>query len=108
MAEDKKKKSTQAKTTSSKTTKSKKSFKKKKVKKFVTRAIVHVMATYNNTIITFCDPDGNVIAQSSAGRCGFAGPKKATPYAAGVIVKSLMDTVHDYGVKEVDVRLKGV
>ncbi len=82
--------------------------KKKKVKKFVTRAIVHVQATYNNTIVTFTDPDGGVIAQSSAGQCGFAGPKKATPYAAGVIVRSAMEKMKDYGVKEADVRLKGV
>ncbi|MDD5566843.1 MAG: 30S ribosomal protein S11 [Patescibacteria group bacterium] len=82
--------------------------KKKAAKKFVTRAIVNILATYNNTLVTFTDPEGNVLANSSAGRCGFAGPKKSTPYAAGIIVKSIMDKVRDFGVKEVDVRIKGV
>ncbi len=82
--------------------------KKKKSKKFVTRAIVNIQATYNNTIVSFSDPEGNVLAQSSAGQCGFSGPKKATPYAAGVIVKSVVERIQDYGVKEVDVRLRGV
>lgn len=81
---------------------------KKKVKKFVSRAIVNVMATYNNTIVTFSDPEGNVLGSSSAGQNGFKGPKKSTPYAAGIIVRAVVEKVRDFGIKEVDVRIKGV
>lgn len=82
--------------------------KKKKTRKFVTRGVAHIQATYNNTIVTLADPAGNVLAWSSAGQCGFKGPKKATPYAAGIIVRSVMEKVRDYGLREVDVRVKGV
>ena len=68
----------------------------------------HILATYNNTLITFTDQNGNVIAYSSAGQCGFKGPKKATPYAAGVIVKNAAEKVKDYGLQEVAVFVKGV
>lgn len=82
--------------------------KKKKTRKFVTRGIAHISATYNNTIVAISDPEGNVLGWSSAGQNGFKGPKKATPYAAGIIVRSLMDKLRDYGLREVDVRIKGV
>ncbi|MDP3964154.1 MAG: 30S ribosomal protein S11 [bacterium] len=82
--------------------------KKKKIKKFVTKAIVHIHSTYNNTIVTFAEPEGQVLGWASAGQCGFAGPKKSTPFAAGVIVRNVIEKVRDYGVKEVDVRVKGV
>jgi small subunit ribosomal protein S11 len=81
---------------------------KKKVRKFINKAVVHVLATYNNTIVSFTDPEGNVLASSSAGQNGFKGPKKSTPYAAGIIVRSVVDRVRDFGIKEVDVRIKGV
>lgn len=82
--------------------------KKKKVKKFVPTGCAYIMSTYNNTIITLTDPAGNVLAWSSAGNVGFKGPKKATPYAAGIIVKNLVEKVKDYGLKSVDVYVKGV
>jgi small subunit ribosomal protein S11 len=68
----------------------------------------HVQATYNNTIITFTDLHGNVLVSSSAGRVGFKGPKKSTPYAAGLIVKDLVERVRPYGLQEVSVFVKGV
>jgi len=108
MTEDNKKATSSVKTDSEKKVKPKPSYRKKKTKKFHTRAIVHITATYNNTIVTFTDPEGNVLAWSSAGKCGFSGPKKATPYAAGVIVRSIMDKIEEIGVREVDVRIKGV
>lgn len=89
-------------------TKVKKVTKKKSKKKLVRRGQVHILATYNNTLITMTDQNGNVIAYSSAGQCGFKGPKKATPYAAGVIVKNAVDKVKDYGLQEVAVFVKGV
>ncbi len=72
------------------------------------RGQMHVHATFNNTIIAITDQQGNVMTWSSAGKCGFRGPKKATPYAAGVIVKSIADIAKERGVREVDVFLRGV
>ena len=69
---------------------------------------VHIQATYNNTIVTLTDLSGNVLAWSSAGRMGFRGPKKATPYAAGVIVRDASERVRPYGLQEVSVFVKGV
>ena len=82
--------------------------KEKKVIKQVARGQAYIQATYNNTIVSITDAAGNVLAWSSAGRHGFRGPKKATPYAAGVIVKDVVDKVKNYGLKEVQVFVKGV
>ena len=68
----------------------------------------HIQATYNNTIITLTDLNGNVVSWSSAGRVGFKGPKKSTPYAAGVIVKDALERGKAYGLQEVSVLVKGV
>jgi small subunit ribosomal protein S11 len=86
---------------------------KKKVKKGVAVRQVatgraYVKSTYNNTIVTFTDQNGNVLSWSSAGQCGFKGPKKATPYAAAIIVKSASEKVKKYGLKEVSVFVRGV
>lgn len=81
---------------------------KRKKKKILTTGQVHIQATYNNTIVTITDPHGNVVAWSSAGISGFKGPKKATPYAAGVIVRNLMEKVRDTGLREVEVFVRGV
>lgn len=84
--------------------------KKKKQAPFLRggRGQAHVNASYNNTIVSVTDLNGAVLAWSSAGKCGFKGPRKATPYAAGVIVKSLIDKVKELGIKELDVFVKGV
>jgi small subunit ribosomal protein S11 len=74
----------------------------------VPRGHAYIQATYNNTIITITDPNGAVLGWSSSGSTGFKGPKKATPYAASVVVKDLMNKVMDYGVKEVNVFIKGI
>lgn len=81
---------------------------KKKVKKSIRRGQAHIQANYNNTIITITDQNGNVLAWSSAGTCGFKGPKKATPYAAGIIVKNVVNKLVDTGMQEVNVFVKGV
>jgi small subunit ribosomal protein S11 len=81
---------------------------KKKKKKFVPHGRAYIQATYNNTIITITDPSGNVVTWSSAGRCGFKGPKKATPYAASVIVKEVAEKAKNMGLRSVDVFVKGV
>ncbi|MDP3245128.1 MAG: 30S ribosomal protein S11 [bacterium] len=67
-----------------------------------------IQATYNNTIITITDPAGNTIAWSSAGHKGFKGPKKATPYAASIIVKDAVEKAKNYNLREVRVFVKGV
>jgi len=68
----------------------------------------YVKSTYNNTIVTFTDQNGNVLGWSSAGQCGFKGPKKATPYAASIIVKDAAEKVKKYGLKEVSVFVRGI
>jgi small subunit ribosomal protein S11 len=82
--------------------------KKRKVMKQVPRGNAYVQASYNNTIITVADPNGNVLGWCSAGATGFKGPKKATPYAASVVVKELLTKIADYGLKEVNVFVKGI
>lgn len=82
--------------------------KKKKVVRTVPRGNAYIQASYNNTIITITDPNGAVLGWSSSGATGFKGPKKATPYAASVVVKDLMTKVADYAVKEVSVYIKGI
>ncbi|OGL61757.1 30S ribosomal protein S11 [Candidatus Uhrbacteria bacterium RIFOXYB2_FULL_45_11] len=82
--------------------------KKKKVVKSVAQGNAYVQATYNNTIVTLTDLNGNTLAWSSAGNCGFKGPKKATPYAAGMIVKAAADRVKEIGLKEINVFVRGV
>jgi small subunit ribosomal protein S11 len=82
--------------------------KKKKKKVVITQGRLYILATYNNTIITFTDQNGNVIAQNSAGHLGFKGPKKATPYAAGLIIKNLLDKIKETGVKDIVIYLKGI
>lgn len=72
------------------------------------RGQAHVHATYNNTIVSVTDQRGNVIVWSSSGKCGFKGAKKSTPYAAGMIVKSIAEAVKNAGVREVDVTIRGV
>ncbi|MCX6780813.1 MAG: 30S ribosomal protein S11 [Candidatus Magasanikbacteria bacterium] len=69
---------------------------------------VFIQASYNNTIVTFTDPSGNVLAWSSAGQCGFKGPKKATPYAAGIVVKTAAEKLIPFGTKDVSAYIKGI
>ncbi|MDA2936098.1 30S ribosomal protein S11 [Patescibacteria group bacterium AH-259-L05] len=88
-----------------KTTKTRK---KKKIIRTVPRGRAYIKATYNNTMVTLTDESGNVLAWSSAGRCGFRGPKKATPYAASIIVRDVVDKVKAYGLKEAQVFVKGI
>lgn len=80
----------------------------KKKRKFVATGQAHITATYNNTVVTLTDQNGNALAWSSAGHVGFRGPKKSTPYAAGIIVRSVAEKVRDMGLKNLDVFVKGV
>jgi len=82
--------------------------KKKTAVRQINHGRAYVQATYNNTIVTLTDLNGNVIAWSSAGNCGFKGPKKATPYAASIIGKDVVEKVKPDGLKEVNVYVKGI
>lgn len=79
----------------------------KKKKKNISLGVVHIKATFNNTIVTFTDIQGNVIAISTAGAQGFKGAKKATPHAAQLTVDKASENAKDNGMKTVSIRVKG-
>jgi len=81
--------------------------KAKKGKRNIGSAVVHIQSSFNNTIISVSTVEGDVIAQSSSGRCGFKGSRKGTPYAAGQVAANVAREVKEMGVLKVDVRLKG-
>jgi len=81
--------------------------KKKKIKKHITTGIAFVQATFNNTIVSITDNNGNVIAWSSAGSKGFKGSRKSTPYAAQIAADTAATKAQEHGLKELVVRLKG-
>ncbi|WP_036464971.1 30S ribosomal protein S11 [Mycoplasmopsis sturni] len=81
---------------------------RKTKKKNITTAVAHIHSTNNNTIITFADEQGNVIAWSSAGAIGYKGSKKKTPYAAGLAAAAASEAAKEHGVKSVKVELKGL
>jgi small subunit ribosomal protein S11 len=80
---------------------------KKKVKKSINTGLVHIQSTFNNTIVTVTDMNGNVIAWSSAGVKGFKGSKKSTPFAAQVAAEDAAKKAMDQGMKSVGVLIKG-
>ncbi|MFM1822612.1 MAG: ribosomal protein [Planctomycetota bacterium] len=80
---------------------------KKKVRKNVLRGIVHVNATFNNTIVTITDTNGETISWDSAGTVGFKGARKATPFAASRASEKAVGKAKRTGLKEVEVRVKG-
>ena len=80
---------------------------KKKVKKVVVDGIAHVHASVNNTIITLSDRQGNVLSWATSGGAGFRGSRKSTPFAAQVAAEAAGKTALDYGLKNLEVRIKG-
>lgn len=82
--------------------------KKKKAAKQVSHGRAYIQATFNNTIVTITDQNGDVLGWASSGMVGFKGPKKATPYAASQVVKKVAETVAPTGIKEVQVFVKGI
>ncbi len=81
---------------------------KRKVKKNVPEGIAHIHATFNNTIVTLSDKDGNAIAWASAGAIGFKGSKKSTPFAAGLASEAAGKKAYDAGMRKVEVWVKGL
>ena len=80
---------------------------KKKAKRTVIDAVAHVHASFNNTIITITDRQGNTLSWATSGGCGFRGSRKSTPFAAQVAAEKAGTAAKDYGVKNVEVRIKG-
>ena len=80
---------------------------KRKVKKNIVRAIVHIKATFNNTLITITDMDGNTVCTSSTGCVGFKGSRKSTPFAAQKAAQRCASSAMRNGVREVEIRVKG-
>lgn len=80
---------------------------RRKEKKNVPVAVATIQASFNNTIITIADPQGNVLVWGSAGASGFKGSRKSTPYAAGVAAQNTARQALELGVREVDVRISG-
>ncbi|GAB6034880.1 30S ribosomal protein S11 [Galenea microaerophila] len=80
---------------------------KKKVKQVVTDAVAHVHATFNNTIITITDRQGNALCWATSGGSGFRGSRKSTPFAAQVAAEKAGQLATEYGVKNMEVMVKG-
>ncbi len=80
---------------------------RKKSKKFVEKGQVYIRSTFNNTIITITDSEGNVIAWSSAGKAGYKGSRKSTPFAAQIAAENAADEAKEMGLKEVEIYVKG-
>ncbi|RME03209.1 MAG: 30S ribosomal protein S11 [Planctomycetota bacterium] len=81
--------------------------KKKKIRKDIPKGIAHIKATFNNTIITITDKNGQVLCWDSAGTIGYKGSKKSTPYASQRAAESCAQKAQKFGMKEVEVRVKG-
>ena len=81
---------------------------KRKVKKNIPEGIAHIHATFNNTIVTLSDKEGNAIAWASAGALGFKGSKKSTPFAAGLSSEAAGKKAYDLGMRKVEVFVKGL
>jgi len=81
--------------------------KKKKARKNVSRGIAHIKATFNNTVISITDTNGDVLCWGSAGTSGFKGSRKSTPYAAQRASEICADKARKFGIKELEVRVKG-
>ena len=80
---------------------------KKRTRKNVPAGVAHIHSTFNNTIVTITDPEGNVISWSSAGALGFKGSRKSTPFAAQMVAEAAAKTAVDQGVSKVEVEVKG-
>jgi small subunit ribosomal protein S11 len=80
---------------------------KKKVKKHVVDGVAHIRASFNNTIITITDRQGNALAWATAGGCGFRGSRKSTPFAAQVAAEKAGVAAQEFGLKNLEVRVQG-
>lgn len=82
--------------------------KKSKINRKIKRGKIYIQSTYNNTIVSVTDLNGNLLAQSSAGKAGFGGTRKATPYAAQQAIAQVLDKIRLMGLEEAAVFVKGI
>jgi small subunit ribosomal protein S11 len=87
--------------------KAKRKARKKKIKKDIGFGVAYVQSTFNNTIITITDQQGNTVCWASSGTAGFKGARKGTPFAAQLAAKDVANKARDFGVRYVDVKVKG-
>lgn len=87
--------------------KAKTTTRKRRVKKVVVKGVAHIHSSFNNTIVTITDEQGNALSWASAGGLGFKGSKKSTPFAAQMASEAAAKAVLDFGMKSVDVNVKG-
>src|SRR5579875_29237 len=80
---------------------------KRRDRRHIERGIAHIRSTFNNTIVTISDPQGNALAWASSGQAGFKGSRKSTPYAAQMAAETAARNAMEYGVREVEVFVKG-
>src|SRR3712207_3067581 len=80
---------------------------RRRVRRNISTGVVHIKSSFNNTIISVTDTEGNVIAWESAGSLGFKGSRKSTPYAAQMTAESVANKAMDQGVRRVDIEVKG-
>ncbi len=80
---------------------------KRRERKQIPRGRAYIQSTFNNTIVTITDPNGNVIAWSSSGSAGFKGSRKSTPFAAGMAADAAAKKAMEHGVRQVDICVKG-
>jgi len=80
---------------------------KKKERRVVPHGTAHIQASFNNTVVSISDPEGNVLCWSSAGRIGFKGSRKGTPFAAQVAAQSAGNSAKDLGMRTIDVEVRG-
>jgi small subunit ribosomal protein S11 len=80
---------------------------KRKERRAVPHGVVHIQATFNNTIVSISDPEGNVLSWSSSGKMGFKGSRKGTPFAAQMAAQNAGQQARDQGVRSVDVLVQG-
>ncbi|HLF99007.1 MAG TPA: 30S ribosomal protein S11 [Acidimicrobiia bacterium] len=80
---------------------------RRRERKNIAHAVAHIKSSFNNTIVSISDPDGNVIAWASAGNVGFKGSRKSTPFAAQMAAEQAAKRAMEHGVRKVDVQVKG-
>lgn len=80
---------------------------KKKLKRKFSNGIIYIQSTFNNTIVTLTDAKGNTVAWSSSGSCGFKGARKGTPFAAKIVIDSILKRCSDFGIKQIKVLVTG-
>lgn len=79
----------------------------KKVKRKLSKGIIHIKSNFNNTLITLTNLKGDTIAWSSSGSCGFKGARKSTPFAAKIVVETILKRCFDFGIKQVKILING-